>query len=133
MNKFKNTDLGLLLLRLSVGWFMIYGHGWGKLMKLFGDGPIKFGDPLGLGPELSLFLAVFAEVLCSIFLMLGLFTRQALIPLIITMLTAILFVHLGDPFGRLEKALMYLLPYIALFFTGPGRYSFDAILRKVNV
>lgn len=128
----KNPDLGLLLLRLSVGWFMIYGHGWGKFMKLFADEPIKFGDPLGLGPELSLGLAVFAEVICSVLLMLGLFARWATIPLIITMLTAYFMVHFDDGFSKQEKALLFLFSYLALFFTGPGKYSMDAVWRKVS-
>ncbi len=130
MNNLKNIDLGLLLLRLSLGFFMIYGHGWRKMIKLSTERPIEFGNPLGLGPELSLGLAVLAEVLCSVLIMLGLFTRWALIPLIVTMLVAYLKVHFDDPFGRQEKALLYLFPYLALFFAGPGKYSLDAIWRK---
>lgn len=133
MDKIKNSNLGLLILRLSVGWFMIYGHGWGKFMKLFAEGPIKFGDPIGLGPELSLVLATFAEVFCSILIILGLFSRWAVIPLIIVMLTAFLTVHCGDPFGKQEKVFLYLFPYLVLFFTGPGKYSLDATWRKVSV
>lgn len=43
-------DAGLLILRLFMGFCMIYGHGWGKLMRLFGPDEITFADPFGLGP-----------------------------------------------------------------------------------
>ncbi len=66
MIKAKFIDLALLLLRLTFGGMMIYGHGWRKLLRLFGDEPIKFRDVFGMGPEVSLVLAVFAEVLCAL-------------------------------------------------------------------
>jgi len=126
------TDLGIALLRIGVGFFMIYGHGWGKLMKLFGDEPIKFMDFMGLGETTSLALVVFSEVLCSLFLIFGLATRWALVPLIITMLVAVFYRHINDPFGKMEKGLLYLVPYITLFLTGAGRYSLDAMFGKNN-
>lgn len=109
---------------------MIIGHGWGKLMKLFSGEPIEFGDPYGIGPTASLILAVFAEFLCSVLVMLGLFTRLAVIPLIVTMLTVIFLVHLGDPFTRVEKAILFLAPFVAILLTGPGAFSLDAIWRN---
>ena len=50
---------------------MLYSHGWRKLLKFFGDDPITFADPIGLGAITSLILTVFAEFFCSILLMLG--------------------------------------------------------------
>jgi len=124
---------GLLLLRLAFGFSMIYGHGWGKLIRLFGSEEIKFADPFGLGPVVSLALAAFAEAICSLLVMAGLFTRAAVIPLIITMATAFFTVHLNDDFGRQEKVLLFGFAFLALFFTGPGRISLDAYLeRKKN-
>ena len=105
---------------------MIIGHGWGKVLRLFGDEPIKFADPFGLGPEVSLALVAFAEFFCSILIMLGLFTRWAVIPLIITMLVAVFYSHIDDPFSRMEKGLMYLIPYFVLLLSGPGGFSLDA-------
>ena len=109
---------------------MLYGHGWGKLLRLFGDDPIKFSDPFGIGPPASLALVVFAELFCAFLIAIGLFTRQAAIPLIITMLVAIFYAHLGDPFPKIEKALMYLTAYVSLLLTGPGWYSLDAQWRN---
>jgi putative oxidoreductase len=120
----------LLLLRLTFGLSMLLGHGWPKLMKLVGDGPVKFYDFMGLGPEISLGLAVFAEAVCALLITIGMFTRLASVPLIVTMLVAILGAHWGDPFGKYEKALLYLVPYICLLIAGPGWYSIDAQIRK---
>jgi len=124
------TDVGIAILRVGIGFFMIYGHGWGKLMKLFGDEPIKFMDFMGLGETTSLALVVFAEFLCSAFLILGLATRWAVIPLMITMWVAVFMAHGDDPFGKKEKGLLYFIPYATLFLTGAGRFSLDAIFGK---
>lgn len=123
-------DYGLLILRLAFGFCMIYGHGFGKLTRLFGAEEIRFADPFGLGPAFSLALAVFAEFLCSLLVMVGLFTRAAVIPLIITMITAFFTAHFHDEFGQQEKAILFGFAFLALFFTGPGRLSLDATLQK---
>ena len=123
------ASIGLLVLRLVFSLSMLFAHGWGKLMR-FGADEIKFSDPLGIGVIPSLILATFAEVFCSIFVALGLFTRETLIPLIITMAVALFIVHSDDPFGKQEKALLFLTGFVALFFTGPGKYSLDSMFRK---
>lgn len=117
-------DFALLLLRLTSGGMMAYAHGWGKFQKLL-SGDMGFADPIGIGQELSLILAVFAELVCGILLALGLFTRLSLVPLIFTMVVAVFIVHADDPFSKQEFGLLYLAPYIALFLTGPGRFSLD--------
>ena len=124
-----NTDLGLLILRVSAGFLMLYSHGWGKLTNIGGllEG---FPDPIGLGVPASVTLTVFAEFFCSLGLIFGLLTRLAAIPLAVTMLVAVLVVHADDPWGKKEFVLLYLTPFITLMFTGAGRYSLDALLAK---
>ncbi len=104
-------------------------HGYPKLQRLL-SGEMRFGDPLGLGPEVSLVLAVFAEFVCAILIVLGLGTRLAAIPLIVTMSVAAFIAHGGDPFGRKEMALLYLVLYVVLLITGSGKFSLDQILNK---
>jgi putative oxidoreductase len=123
-------DLGLLVLRLAFGFAMVYGHGWGKIGRLFGADEVRFADPFGLGPAFSLGLAIFAEVICALLVMAGLFTRAALVPLIITMATAFFAVHLNDPFGQQEKAILFGFAFIALFLTGPGKFSLDGMMKR---
>lgn len=120
-------DLGILIIRVAIGAFMLT-HGYPKLMRLFSGEEIRFADPFSLGPVPSLALAVFAEFFCSIFIAIGLGTRLASIPLIITMAVAAFVAHAGDPFGQKETALLYLLFYILLLITGSRRYSVDRLL-----
>ncbi|NJN41344.1 MAG: DoxX family protein [Flammeovirgaceae bacterium] len=120
-----SIDVGLLLLRLALGFGMLT-HGLPKLLN-YAERVEKFSDPLGLGSEVSLILAIFAEVFCSILLILGGFTRIALIPLIVTFVIVVFIVHGDDSFGQKEKALLYLIPYLVILFTGPGKFSLDRI------
>ncbi len=116
----------LLVLRVGVGSLMLT-HGIPKLIKL-ATGNITFADPIGLGVEVSLMLAIFAEVICSILIILGLGTRLAAIPLIITMGVAVFIHHAADPFGKQELGLLYLLIYMCLLIGGSGRFSLDHLL-----
>lgn len=125
----KNTDIALLILRLGVGGLMLT-HGIPKLMRLFGSDPIQFGDPIGIGVEASLTLAVFSEVICSVLIIIGLGTRLASIPLIITMAVAFFIVHAADPFQNKELALFFLIVYVVLALTGSGKYSLDHYFLK---
>ena len=105
-------------------------HGTSKLGKLTGDGPLTFGDPLHIGPAASLVLTVFAEFVCSLLIIIGLATRLAVIPLMVTMLVAAFVVHLADGFAKQELAVLYLLIYFTLFVMGSGRYSIDRMIEK---
>ena len=123
------ASVGLFLLRLAGGALMLT-HGWGKMLKLFGPDPITFADPLGISPEISLALAVLAGVVCAILLIIGLFSRLASIPLIVTMFVAAFIVHAGDPFSKIEFPLLYMAIYLGILLMGAGRYSVDNYISK---
>ena len=132
----KNADelsksVGLLLLRVGTGGFLLYGHGWGKFIH-FSERASQFADPIGLGPWWSFALVVFAEFFCSAALVLGLATRLAAIPIAIFGLVAVFVQHAADPFGDKELALLYMLPALVLLFTGPGRFSIDALIARAR-
>ena len=118
------NNLGLAILRIG-GAGLLLTHGIPKLQRLFGEGPIEFPDPIGIGASPSLFLAVFAEFLCAILVLIGFKTRWASIPIVITMLVAALIQHADDPFGSKEKSLLFLLIFVTIMFLGPGAYSVD--------
>jgi putative oxidoreductase len=122
-------NLLILVVRITVAAFMIT-HGGPKLVKLLAGGEIQFGDPLGLGPALSLVLVVFAEFFCSILICIGLGTRLAAIPLMITMLVAAFVSHGPDPFRQKEMALLYFLIYLSLLVIGSRKYSFDYLMTR---
>ncbi len=123
------NGIGLLILRVGVAGMMLVGHGWPKLAD-FSAKSSSFPDPLGVGSTASLGLAVFGEVVCALLLILGLFTRLASVPFLITMLVAAFLVHSSDPWAKKEFALLYAIPALTLFFTGPGRLSIDARRRR---
>ena len=116
-----SIDFGLLLMRVgfSVG---IMTHGYGKFLKVI-QGNFEFGDPIGIGPTFSLILAAIGEFIAPILIILGWKTRLATIFPTLTMSVAITIAHDGDPFSRKEKAFVYLIAFLTLYFTGPGKYS----------
>ena len=125
----ESLNILILVLRITVAAFMIT-HGLPKFQRLLAGGEIQFGDPIGLGPTLSLILTVFAEFFCPIFIALGLGTRLAAVPLVITMGVAAFIAHGGDPFQRKELALLYLLFFLALLVIGSRKYSLDYLLTR---
>jgi len=122
------SSLGILVLRATAGGMMLAGHGWAKLAG-FTDKLATFPDPLGIGPGFSLALAVFAEVVCSVALILGFATRVVAVPLLATMLVAAFLVHAPDPWLDKELACLYAASFLTLILTGGGNYSVDALLR----
>jgi putative oxidoreductase len=128
----KNTplqDLGLLVVRLLAGGMMLT-HGIPKIGRLLGEGPVKFADPFGLGPEISLIMAIFAEVVCAALIMLGFKTRLATIPLMITMLVAAFYAHWDDPFGKKELPLLYFAVFLGILVVGGGKFSLDSLKKS---
>jgi len=122
---------GIALLRVVAGLLMLWAHGWPKYNNFLIVSAV-FSDPYGLGSHFSLMLAIFAEVFCSLALIAGFATRLALIPLAFTMFTAYFVVHGADPFAMKELSLLYLLVYVVLMITGPGRFSADYYLYAKN-
>lgn len=139
------TSTGLLILRLGIGGYMLT-HGFGKLQMLLAGDFARFGDPIGLGSAPSLVLIVLAEFFCALAVMIGWATRVTAMPVVIGMAVAAFVVHGGDPWtmgegaslfkagqakswASREPALLYLIPFVALIFTGAGRLSFDGLVR----
>ena len=125
------TSIGLLILRVGAAGYMVT-HGWGKLQMLRAGG--GFADPIGIGPQASLVLATFAEFACALLVLVGLGTRLAAVPVVFTMAVAAFLVHGNDPWTAgagprsKEPALLFLAAFLAIVFTGAGRFSFDALL-----
>jgi putative oxidoreductase len=129
--KYSDTAISFaaLILRLSLGLLMLIPHGWDKLQH-FSEKSHNFLDPLHIGHSLSLVLVIFSEFFCSIFIILGLFTRLACIPLIIQMLVIIFLLHHGNVLPDAEQEGLYLAGYLALIFMGPGKVSVDKLIGK---
>ena len=124
-------DLGLAILRVAVGgMFLVHG-----IQKLRGYRQLvdQFPDPLGVGSQASLHLALGAEVGCALLLILGLVTRVAALPPIVMMCIAAFVVHGHDPWATQELAMLYAAAFVCLLLAGPGAPSLDRLLeRKVQ-
>lgn len=125
-------DLPSLFFRLILA-YGFYGPAtmkWGNISGIaewFGS----MGIPL---PTLNAYLAASTEMAAVILLPLGLATRFISIPLIITMVVAIVTVHLGNGFeagsNGFEIPLYYMLMLFALLINGAGKISVDHLISK---
>ena len=115
----------LLLIRLFFG-ILFFMHGLDKMTN-FNELSYTYPSVLGFGSYMTLMLSIFCEFACSMFLMVGLVTRVVLIPMAIAMAVAFFDIHDGMmPEG--ELALIFLIVFVVLFITGPGRYSIDYLI-----
>ncbi len=121
-------NAAMLFLRLGAGALMIM-HGYDKLVH-FSAYRAQFINFMGIGTTLSLALVIFAEFFCSLFIMLGLFTRLATIPIIITMLVALFKIHNHHFFGDGQTDSLFLLCFFVILFVGPGKVSVDSMIGK---
>ena len=129
-----NLSLGILLIRITIGVLMAF-YGYHKLIHFeemaASDFWAKEVSFLGMTGKTPLALTIFAEFFCSLFLIIGLFTRLSLIPLVICMgyiiacVMQFKVIYSGDNGTEMNNAFFYLIIYIALFLTGPGNYSLD--------
>lgn len=118
----------LLVLRLAALLIMIK-FGFDKLTRFAQLAP-QFPDPFQLGSTTSLALVIFAEFFCAAFVVLGLFTRLACVPLVIDMAVALFIINKGDFFGKGNLPGLFLICFLTLLIAGPGKVSLDRLIGK---
>jgi putative oxidoreductase len=121
-------DTMMLLTRLCFGLLILKNHGFGKLVN-FSKMQYVFSDPFHIGSKWSLVLVLFAEVFCALLVIAGLFTRLAVLPLVVAMGVAFFIAH-NHQVEKGEPALLYLCGFIAILLCGPGRVSLDSMMGK---
>lgn len=124
-----DSNVGLLILRVFIGAALLT-HGWGKMFGGLGgftQGVASMGIPV---PQVSAFLAAFAESFGAILLAIGLLTRPAAFLIVATMGVAVLSAHRGQPFSAQEMAWLYFFPALFFLLKGAGKWSGDAVLSK---
>lgn len=126
-----NAESLILLTARVIFGFLFMSHGIAKWI-IFKDFTETFYDPIGIGATLSFWLVLFAEIVCSFGVILGVLFRLSLIPIIFSMCIAVFVIHGSDPLNAVEPALMYLTIFMLMFFCGPGEFSIDRIIRKMN-
>jgi putative oxidoreductase len=121
-------NIAVLVIRVTFGLLLLINHGIDKL-RHFAEKQNSFPDPLHLGHMPSLMLALFAEVFCAVFIILGLFTRIMAIPVVITFAVVVFLVHKGYS-GNGEMGVLYLAAFFGVLLMGPGKYSIDGAMGK---
>lgn len=133
-----NLSTSTLPLRLIAG-IIFAAHGSQKLFAWFGgyglDGTGQWMDSIGLGPGYLMALLVGStEFFGGILLILGLLTRPTSAVLAITMVVAIIKVHLANGLfmsnNGYEFALALLAMTLALAISGAGKYSADQFISN---
>ncbi len=122
-------SFAMLVLRLVFGGLLMINHGYTKLTG-FKETAVHMPSFLGIGSTATAALVVFAEFFCALFVLIGLFTRFACIPVIICMGYALFVAHNGQVFGQGEMATLYLGAFLALLLVGPGKASVDGLIGK---
>ncbi|MBA1229783.1 DoxX family protein [Pseudomonas viridiflava] len=110
---------GLLFMRVSVSLLLLHVHGLPKLMH-WSEEVQRIEDPFGLGGTLTLGLAVFAEVICPVLLILGVWARLACLPILAVLAVAVLFVHPEWSMEQGQFAWLLMILFAGLALTGPG-------------
>ncbi|MGY4532757.1 putative oxidoreductase [Pseudomonas sp. TE3786] len=116
------SDWGLLWLRVAGSLLLLQVHGLPKLLH-FNEQLSLIEDPWHLGAKLTLSLAIFAEVLCPLPIILGVFTRLACLPILAVLLVALLFVHPEWSLAEAQFAWLLALVFSSVLIAGPGRIA----------
>lgn len=134
---FHRPDLGLLLIRLVLATVFIY-HGGQKLFGLFGGygltATAQWMGSIGIPfPTISAVLASSTEFFGGLLLGLGVFPRLVAIPMVFTMLVAIITVHWGKfaaGDGGMEYPLTLGVVLFSLILLGGGRFTVHQLLNR---
>ena len=119
------ADIGVGIVRIITGLFMVY-HG----LEVFDENKMNeyakwMLDMKLYAPSFMAYLGKGLELVCGFFIVLGLFTRIALIPLAITMGFICFAIGKGRIFMEDQHPFLFVLLSFLFFFTGPGKWSLD--------
>ncbi|MBO5876953.1 MAG: DoxX family protein [Bacteroidales bacterium] len=123
----RDRVISLLILALRVFFgILFFSHGLDKMIN-FNELSYTYPSVLGFGSYMTLMVSIFCEFACSLFLIVGLLVRITVIPMIASMAVAFFDIHDGM-FPAGELSLIYMILFVILYITGPGRYSVDYLI-----
>jgi putative oxidoreductase len=118
------NNFALLFFRIAISVELIIAHG----LKKIGIGVAiaeTVPNPLGLPEALNQAFAIGANIGMPLFIVLGLFTRIAVLPILAITLTGYFVVHFNDPILVKDIPFMYCVSFLFIAITGAGKYSLD--------
>ena len=123
-------ESGLAILRLVVGFFMIY-HGYEvfdpEKMKGYLDWDMFKDSSSG---KFMVYAGKAAEFVGGILLFIGLFTKIAALILIFTMAYIAFFVGNGKIWYEDQHPFLFVLLGLVFIFCGPGKWSVDKVIER---
>ena len=122
-------NFALLVQRVVIGLLLLIGHGLPKISN-FSSLSGSFYDPFRIGHRNSLILVILAELFCSMFIFLGLFTRIAAFIIVFNLSVAVFLYHHGQPLKNFELGAIFLTSVFTIMVVGPGRVSVDGMMGK---
>jgi putative oxidoreductase len=122
-------NFAMLVQRVVTGLLLIMAHGLSKISN-FSEMSGTFFDPFHIGHRNSLILSIFAEIFCSMLLVLGLFTRIAALIILLDLSVAVFMYHKGQPLKNVDLGIIYLTGVFSILLVGPGRVSVDGMMGK---
>jgi len=127
----KRIDLGILIVRIAMGFGFLYYHGWGKITggaerwEGLGGSMSRFG--IDFAPTFWGFMISFAESIGAIMILVGILTVPMSLILAIGMFVAWTG-HIASGQGNPGHSFKNMVVLLGLVLTGPGRYSLDALI-----
>lgn len=116
-----NVDAGLLFLRVAGSFMLVYVHGLPKIFH-YAEELTRIEDPFGLGPQVSLWSALIAELVCPVFIVTGVGARLACLPIIAVLTVAMLIVHREWSIAQGQFGWLLLIIFMTIAVCGPGRW-----------
>lgn len=127
----RRADWGALFIRLAVGVRLVYGTQDNVFsyahMQEFERFLAAHGTPF---PLFSAFLSAYAQFICGILMIVGLFTRAAGLIMTINFIAAIVIAHRATPFLATWPALMMLAGGLFCLFNGSGAFALDRLRHR---
>ncbi len=119
-------DYAPLFIRVMAGFHLIYGvqdnvFSWERMLefeRFLGAHYFPF-------PLMCALVSVYAQLICGLLFIAGLWTRVAALIMIFNFVVAILSIHIGDAYPSMFPAIAMLSCSLFLLFNGAGKWSMD--------
>jgi putative oxidoreductase len=126
-----NKDYGIFILRLVIGWRLIAGT-WHLINSSESMSEVKdfFGQLSLPFPLISAYITVYAQFICGILFLTGLWFRTAGLIMVINFAVAIAVYDIHHSFDKAFPAWIILAGSLFFLLNGPGKFSIERAISK---